>query len=101
MVADDNVLQQSQRQGATRFLMKTTPRHRRTLTLGTLLAPLAVFSSASAQGILQPVAQFPLSDGPLIIRQAVQPQHPFTVTRSTGVILGLQNGNVELWRLPT
>ena len=81
--------------------MKTTPRHRRTLTLGTLLAPLAVFSSASAQGILQPVAQFPLSDSPLIIRQTVQPHHPFTVTGSTGAILGLQNGNVELWRLPT
>jgi glycogen debranching enzyme len=45
--------------------------------------------------------QFPLSDGPLIIRQAVQPQHPFTVTGSTGAILGLQNGNVELWALPT
>jgi glycogen debranching enzyme len=81
--------------------MKTTSRHRRTLTLGTLLAPLAVFSSASAQGILQPVVQFLLSDGPLIIRQTVQPQHPFTVTGSTGAILGLQNGNVELWRLPT
>jgi glycogen debranching enzyme len=82
-------------------MMKTTPRHRRTLALGTLLAPLAAFSSASAQGILQPVTQFPLSDGPLIIRQTVQPQHPFTVTGSTGAILGLQNGNVELWRLPT
>jgi len=45
--------------------------------------------------------QFPLSDGPLIIRQAVQPQHPFTVTGSTGAILGLQNGNIELWTLPT
>jgi glycogen debranching enzyme len=45
--------------------------------------------------------QFPLSDGPLIIRQAVQPQHPFTVTGLTGAILGLQNGNVELWALPT
>jgi glycogen debranching enzyme len=45
--------------------------------------------------------QFPLSDGPLIIRHAVQPQHPFTVTGSTGAILGLQNGNVELWALPT
>ena len=74
---------------------------RRFLVLGILFAPLAVFHSAKAQGTLQPTPQFPLSDGPLIIRQAVQPQHPFTVTGSTGAILGLQNGNVELWTLPT
>jgi glycogen debranching enzyme len=78
-----------------------TSTHRRILALGILLAPPAAFSSATAQGTLQPVPQFPLSDGPLIIRQAVQPQHPFTVTGSTGAILGLQNGNVELWTLPT
>src|SRR5258707_3530059 len=78
-----------------------TSRHRRILALGILLAPLSSFSSATAQGTLQPVPQFPLSDSPLIIRQAVQPQHPFTVTGSTGAILGLQNGNVELWALPT
>src|SRR5580700_8438889 len=78
-----------------------TSTHRRILALGILLAPPAAFSSATAQGTLQPVPQFPLSDGPLIIRQAVQPQHPFTVTGSTGAILGLQNGNLELWRLPT
>jgi glycogen debranching enzyme len=82
-------------------MMKTTSSHRRTLALGTLLAPLAAFSSATAQGTLQPVPQFPLSDGPVIIRQTVQPQHPFTVTGSTGAILGLQNGNIELWSLPT
>ena len=82
-------------------MMKTiTSTHRRILALGILLAPFAAFSSA-AQGTLQPVPQFPLSDGPLIIRQPVQPQHPFTVTGSTGAILGLQNGNVELWTLPT
>jgi hypothetical protein len=69
--------------------------------MATLLAPLAIFSSAAAQGTLQPISQFPLSDGPVIIRQTVQPQHPFTVTGSTGAILGLQNGNVELWMLPT
>src|SRR5258707_4804477 len=78
-----------------------TSRHRRILALGILLAPLSSFSSATAQGTLQPVPQFPLSDGPLIIRQTVQPRHPFTVTGSTGAILGLQSGNVELWTLPT
>jgi glycogen debranching enzyme len=36
-----------------------------------------------------------------MIRQSVQPQHPFTVTGLTGAILGLQSGNVELWQLPT
>jgi len=78
-----------------------TSRRRCILALGTIFATLAAISSAMAQEILQPVPQFPLSDGPLIIRQAVQPQHPFTVTGSTGAILGLQNGNVEVWALPT
>ena len=81
-------------------MMKTTSCER-TLALATLLAALAAFSSAMAQGPLQPVPEFLLSDGPLLIRQTVQPQHPFTVTGSTGAILGLQNGNIELWRLPT
>jgi glycogen debranching enzyme len=82
-------------------MMKTTSTHRRNPALGMLFVPLAVFCSATAQRTLQPVPQFPLSDGPVIIRQTVQPQHPFTVTGSTGAILGLQNGNVELWTLPT
>ena len=82
-------------------MMKTTSTLRRNLTLGTLLVQVAVVSTATAQSTLQPVPQFPLSDGPVIIRQTVQPQHPFTVTGSTGAILGLQNGNVELWTLPT
>jgi glycogen debranching enzyme len=81
-------------------MIKASSRYRSTL-VGIFLAPLVALSSASAQGTLQPMPQFPLSDGPLIIRQAVQPQHPFTVTGSTGAILGLQNGNVELWALPT
>jgi glycogen debranching enzyme len=81
-------------------MIKASSTHRLTL-VGILLAPLVVLSSAAAQGTLQPMPQFPLSDGPLIIRQTVQPQHPFTVTGSTGAILGLQNGNVELWALPT
>lgn len=81
-------------------MIKTSPMHRRTLALAFFFAPLAVLTSVPAQ-MLQPIPQFPLSDGPLIIRQAVQPQHPFTVTGSTGAILGLQNGNVELWALPT
>src|SRR5260370_17575528 len=82
-------------------MTRPTTMHRRSLFLGPLPAPLAAFASTTAQGTLQPVPQFPLSDGPLIIRQTVQPQHPFTVTGLTGAILGLQNGNVELWTLPT
>jgi glycogen debranching enzyme len=78
-------------------MIKSSPIHRLTLALAFFFAPL---SSTHAQ-MLQPIPQFPLSDGPLIIRQSVQPQHPFTVTGSTGAILGLQNGSVELWALPT
>jgi glycogen debranching enzyme len=80
-------------------MMKTTSWHR-SLASGLLLAGLAFSPFAMAQGPLQPVSEFPLSAGPLIIRQTVQPQHPFTVTGSTGAILGLQNGDVELWNLP-
>ena len=76
-------------------------RHRRNLAHGIFFVPFAVLCSVFAQGTLQPAAPFPLSDGPLVIHQAVQPQHPFTVTGSTGAILGLQNGSVELWALPT
>ncbi len=36
----------------------------------------------------------------MAIRQAVQPDHPFTVTGATGAILGLQDGSVEIWDLP-
>jgi glycogen debranching enzyme len=54
-----------------------------------------------AQGGLEPMPRFPLTEGPLAIRQAVQPRHPFTVTGATGAILGLQNGSIELWALPT
>jgi glycogen debranching enzyme len=82
-------------------MIKMSLRHCPTLVVGILLVPLVVLSSVAAQGILQPTTQFPLSDGPLIIRQTVQPQHPFTVTGLTGAILGLQNGNIELWALPT
>ena len=82
-------------------MIKTSSKRLRICLLGIFFAPLADSLLAAAQRTLQPIPQFPLSDGPLIIRQAVQPQHPFTVTGSTGAILGLQNGNVELWALPT
>ena len=83
-------------------MIKKSSKRLRNLFAGIFFAPPVVLSCAVAQEGLQPVPQFPLSDGPLIIRQAVRPQHPFTVTRSsTGAILGLQNGNVELWALPT
>src|SRR5580698_9033512 len=82
-------------------MAKTGSRHYRALVLAIFLAPPIVCSYASAQEMFKPIPQFPLSNGPLIIRQTVQPQHPFTVTGATGAILGLQNGNVELWELPT
>ena len=76
-------------------------RHYTTMASSILFAMLAVLTTARAQNLFEPVPQFPLSNGPLRIRQAVQPRHPFTVTGLTGAILGLQNGNVELWELPT
>jgi hypothetical protein len=89
------------RERSVRMIHINARHHRRIVFLGIFLAPLAALSSAAAQGAFQPTPQFPLSDGPLIIRQAAQPQHPFTVTGLTGAILGLQSGNVELWALPT
>jgi len=35
------------------------------------------------------------------IHEVAQPGHPFTVTGSTGALLGLQNGSLEMWALPT
>jgi len=58
-------------------------------------------SAALAQGDLETLPQFPLTNGPLAIHQAVLPDHPFTVTGETGAILGLQDGSVEVWSLPT
>ena len=47
------------------------------------------------------VPAFPMSSTSMHIRQAVKPNLPFTVTGSSGAILGLQNGSIELWDLPT
>ena len=57
--------------------------------------------SAGAQVNLEATPRFALAKSDMAIRQAVQPDHPFTVTGATGVILGLQNGSVEIWNLPT
>ena len=79
-------------------------RHHRKVSAGTLVAslfPFVSFVSAMAQTGLNTTPRFTLTEGPLVIRQAVQPDHPFTVTGETGAILGLQNGSVEMWALPT
>ena len=75
-------------------------RHLRDVSVGILFASVS-FLSAMAQTGLNTIPRFALTDGPLVIRQAVQPNHPFTVTGATGAILGLQNGSVEMWALPT
>ena len=54
-----------------------------------------------AEARLDATPRFPLAKSDLAIRQAVQPDQPFTVTGATGAILGLQNGSVEIWDLPT
>jgi glycogen debranching enzyme len=82
------------------FTFMNFSRHRRNAKVGILFASVS-FSSAMAQAGLDTIPRFALSEGPLAIRQAVQPHHPFTVTGATGAILGLQNGSVEMWALPT
>ncbi len=62
---------------------------------------LLVCRTAQAQVSLEATPRFPLPKSEMAIRQAVEPDHPFTVTGATGAILGLQNGSVEIWDLPT
>ncbi|MDE1177148.1 MAG: glycogen debranching protein [Edaphobacter sp.] len=59
------------------------------------------YLSAQQHPTLNTVPAFTLSSTAMHIRQAVKPNLPFTVTGSSGAILGLQNGNIELWDLPT
>ena len=62
----------------------------------------ALFAQGSAgQVSLEATPRFPLTASEMGIRHAVEPDHPFTVTGATGAILGLQNGSVEIWDLPT
>lgn len=71
------------------------------MSVGILFPLLALLSSAMAQTGLDTIPRFALTEGPLVIRQPVKPNHPFTVTGATGAILGLQSGSVEMWALPT
>ncbi len=66
-----------------------------------VLALAALCGVMRAEARLEPTPRFPLATSDMAIRQAVQPDHPFTVTGATGAILGLQNGTVEVWDLPT
>ena len=68
------------------------------LVLGVLFV---LAGTATGEVRLETTAHFPLATSDMAIRQAVQPDHPFTVTGATGAILGLQNGSVEIWDLPT
>lgn len=45
-----------------------------------------------------PTALF--SQGSLLLRQSAVPDHPFTVVGAGGSVLGLQNGQFELWQNP-
>lgn len=66
-----------------------------------LLAGIAGAQTApSAPQNLEPTPRFELPLGPLTLRQPALPNHPFTVTGRSGVILGMQDGSVELWQLP-
>ena len=62
---------------------------------------LLLSGMACAEVRLEMPPRFALSASEMAIRQPVQPDHPFTVTGATGAVLGLQNGTVEVWNLPT
>ncbi len=52
--------------------------------------------------VLQPTPAFAFAQNEaLTLRQPALPNHPFTVTGRSGAILGMQDGTVELWQLPT
>ncbi len=68
---------------------------------GMLSAVLLLSGLASGETRLETPPRFALAESDMVIRQAVEPDHPFTVTGATGAILGLQNGSIELWDLPT
>ncbi len=59
-------------------------------------------SSAQQPAVLEPTPAFAFTQSDaLTLRQPALPSHPFTVTGRSGAILGMQDGTVELWQLPT
>jgi glycogen debranching enzyme len=52
------------------------------------------------QNLTAQIAPFPASDKGLVISRPVQPQQPFTVAGTRGVVLGTQDGQFESWILP-
>ena len=75
--------------------------------LASLVFPVLLGASAgcgaqtpAAPVQFDPVPAFSFGDDALTIRQPALPSHPFTVTGRHGVILGLQDGEVELWKFP-
>ncbi len=68
----------------------------------TLIALSLAAIPAAAQTTLEPTPAFSFTQNdPLTIRQPALPSHPFTVTGRSGAILGMQDGTVEVWQLPT
>ena len=68
------------------------------LTLAALL--LATLPAATQTFDPTPLIPFTTTN-PLTIHQPALPNHPLTVTGRSGAILGMQDGTVELWQLPT
>ncbi len=67
------------------------------------LLPLCPALGVSAQqppASFEATPRFPFAEGPLTLRQPALPNHPFTVTGKRGAILGMQDGDVEVWQLP-
>ncbi len=82
--------------------MLATSASSRLLCAALLLASACLQATAQTPASLDPTPAFDLhSTDPLTIRQPALPSHPFTVTGRSGAILGMQDGTVELWQLPT
>jgi glycogen debranching enzyme len=66
-----------------------------------LLGMVMLCGVAAAQTAgFQPADAFPLKENGLAIRRHVEPNMPFTVAGTRGVILGEQDGSFEAWILP-
>ncbi len=59
-----------------------------------------VLRAQTANNSLLATPHFDLPENSLTIHEPAIPNRPFTVTGTSGAILGMQDGSVELWQLP-
>ncbi len=78
--------------------MKTAPRA--IFGIAALLAGTFSAVAQTASPALLATPHFELPENALTIHNPAVPNRPFTVTGTSGTILGMQDGTVELWHLP-